>query len=388
MSASGIPSPWGQACPRAVLLVPDGLLVPCGTLNVLLKKSGRLDLIVRGFAHEPWIRDGARVTIDARRAPRVGDLALCEVDRWGDIRRLLASDREGGWITGLDAVPGARGRVAADRVRGVIAEGFGAGRGLGPALALAYPLWSRAAGLHYWIRKALEAPDFGTGAAASVQDKYASQVDSYSDMLRFPLGEELQGLLERTFPAGGLVLVAGSGAGGEVIHLARLGYRVSGFDFLPEMVRASVRNVRDSGVSADLFEADMAELDRKGATFGGIYVTPLVYSFVRGRARRVLSLERLGRHLDEGGSVVFSAHLMASPSQLLQATMAWIRHAGRRRSYEFGDWFTWFLRPDGTIGKSYSHMFSQARVHAEVREAGFRSCRKEGAWFVASDFRP
>jgi SAM-dependent methyltransferase len=388
MSASGIPSPWSQACPRAVLLAPDGLLVPCGTLNVLLKNSGRLDLVVRGFAHEPWIRDGGRVTIDARRTPRVGDLALCEVDRWGDIRRLLARDRDGAWITGLDAMPGALDRVSSDHVRGVVAKGFGAGRGLGPALVLAYPLWSRAAGLHYWIRKALEAPDFGTGAAASVQDKYASQVASYSDMLRFPLGAELQGLLQRTFPAGGSVLVAGSGAGGEVIHLARLGYRVSGFDFLPEMVRAANRNVRDAGVIAELFEADMAELDRNGMTFGGIYVTPLVYSFVRGRARRVLSLKHLGRHLAAGGAVVFSVHLRTSPSQLLQATMAWIRHASRGRGYEFGDWFTWFLRPDGTIGKSYSHLFSQARVRAEVLEAGFRSFRKEGAWFVASDFRP
>ena len=344
--------------------------------------------MVRGFAHEPWIRDGGRVTIDARRTPCVGDLALCEVDRWGDIRRLLARDPDGAWITGLDAVPGARERLASDRVRGVVAGGFGTGGRSGRALVLSYPLWSRAAGFLFWIRKTIEAPDFGTEAAASVQDKYASQVASYSDMLGFPIGAELQGLLERTFPAGGSVLVAGSGAGGEVIHLARLGYRVSGFDFLPAMVRASIRNVHDSGVSAELFEADMAELDQNGVTFGGIYVTPLVYSFVRGRARRVLSLERLGRHLDQGGSVVFSAHLIASPSQLLQATLAWIRHSRRGRGFEFGDWFTWFLRPDGTIGKSFSHMFSHARVRAEVREAGFRSCRKEGAWFVASDFQP
>jgi len=383
---TGIPSPWGQACPRAVLLAPEGLLVPCGTLDSLLKKRGRLDLLVRGFALEPWVRDGARVTIDAHRPPRAGDLALCEVDRWGDLRRLLARDQNGAWITGLDVVAGARETLAPDRIRGVVSGRFGAGGGSGRALALSYPLWSHVAALIYGIRKAIEAPDFGAAAAASVQEKYSLQVDSYSDMLGFPLGEELQGLLGRTFPAGGSVLVAGSGAGGEVIHLARLGYRVSGFDFLPEMVSASDRNVREAGVRAELFEADMAELDRKGETYAGIYVTPLVYSFVRSRARRVVCLDRLGRHLDAGGSVVFSAHLLASPAQLLQAALAWSRHAGRGRAFEFGDWFTWFLRPDGRIGKSFSHLFRDAGVRAEVREAGFGSCRREGAWFVASDF--
>lgn len=343
---------------------------------------------MRGFALEPWIRDGGRITIDSHRPPRAGDLALCEVDRWGDIRRLLVRDENGAWITGLDAVAGARETLAPDRIRGVVSGTYGAGGGSGRALALSYPLWSHIAVLVYGIRKAIEAPDFGAAAAASVQGKYSLQVESYSDMLGFPLGEDLQGLLGRTFPAGGSVLVAGIGAGGEVIHLARLGYRVSGFDFLPDMVRASDRNVSEAGVSACLFEADMAELDRKGEAFGGIYVTPLVYSFVRSRARRVLCLDRLGRHLDGGGSVAFSAHLMASAAQLLQAALAWSRHAGRGRGFEFGDWFTWFLRPDGGIGKSFSHLFSEAGVRAEVGEDGFGSCRREGAWFVASDFHP
>lgn len=382
----GLPSPWGQAYPRAVLLAPDGFLVPCGTLKTLLKKGGRLEVIVKGFALGPWIEDGERVVLDGRRPPRRGDLALCEVDRWGDIRRLLARGRDGAWITGLDAIPAARETLPPDRVLAVVAAGSGAGGATGRALALAYPAWSRVAGLLYWFRKAIEAPDFGADAAASVQRKYAAQVETYTGMLGFPLGQELQSLLGRTFPAGGSILVAGSGAGGEVIHLARQGYRVTGFDFLPEMVRAAERNASAAEVTAEFFQADMAGLDLGGRTFGGIYVTPLVYSFVPGRARRVMSLSRLGRHLVRGGSVVFSAHLMTSPSAFMQAALAWVRHARRGRGCEFGDWFTWFLRPDGTIGKSYSHLFTASRVLAEARKAGFRTCRKEGAYFVAEGF--
>ncbi len=382
----GIPSPWGQAYPRSVLLAPDGLLVPYGTLQFLLKKSGWLEVSVRGFALGPWIGDGQRVRIDSRRPLRQGDLALCEAERWGDVRRLLARRKDGAWITGLDAVPGAREALPPDRVLAVVAAGLGAGGMTGWALALAYPAWTRVAGLLYWFRKAVEAPDFEAGAAASVRAKYAEQVETYTGMLGFPLGPKLQSLLGRTFPSGGSVLVAGSGAGGEVIHLARQGYRVTGFDVIPEMVRAAGRNAKTAGVGAEFFQADMADLDLGGRTFDGIYVTPLVYSFVPGRARRVRSLNLLGRHLARGGSVVFSAHLLRSPSQFLQAALAWMRHRLRGRGREFGDWFTWFLRPDGTIGRSYSHLFTASRVLAEARQAGFRACSRHGAYFVAADF--
>ena len=381
----GIPSPWGQAYPRSVLLPPEGLLVPSGTLRALLRKSGRIEVMVRGFALAPFLGDGARVTVNSRRRPRPGDLVLCEVEGWGDIRRLVAPAKGGGWVTGLDAAPEARESLPGERVVAVV-ERKALTEWTGRMVAAGYPLWSRTAGLLYWIRKALEAPAFGADAAASVRRKYAGQVVEYTGMLGFPLGEELRALLGRTIPPGGSVVVAGSGAGGELIHLARLGYRVSGFDVLSEMVRAAEANCRDAGAEIEIFQADMAELDRGGRRFDGIYVTPLVYSFVPERARRVQSLNRLGRHLAPGGSIVYSVHLTTAFPQFLQAGLAWGRHALRGQGVEFGDWFTWFLRPDGSIGKSYSHLFTSKGVVSEAREAGFQSCRREGAYFVAGNF--
>ena len=341
--------------------------------------------MLRGFALAPFLGDGARVTVNRPRRPRIGDLVLCDVEGWGDIRRLVAPAKDGGWITGLDAAPAARERLPGERVVAVV-ELPAWTEWTGRMVAAGYPLWSRTAGLLYWIRKALEAPAFGADAAASVRRKYAGQVTEYTGMLGFPLGEELLALLARTIPSGGSVLVAGSGAGGELIHLARMGYRVSGFDVLPEMVRAAEANARDAGAGIEIFQADMADLDRGGKRFDGIYVTPLVYSFVPERARRVQSLNRLGRHLAPGGSVVYSVHLMTAIPQFLQAALAWGRHALRGRGVEFGDWFTWFLRPEGSIGKSYSHLFTPGRVVSEAREAGFASCAKDGAYFVARDF--
>ena len=383
----GIPSAWGQAFPRSVRLAPDGFFVPSGTLRVLLRKSGRLEILYTGFAFEPWIRDAERVMLDSTRLPRRGDLALCEIGGWGDLRRILERATDGTWITGLDSLPGARERVPPDRVIAVVAALPGAGGAIGSAIATAFPVWSRLAAAIFWLHKTFEAPDFSDGAVVSVQRKYAAQVDSYAGMLHFPLGAELGDLLRDVFPGGGSILVAGSGAGGEAIHLARAGYRVTGLDVLEEMVRAARMNAAAAGVDIEFVQADMADFDLPGRMFDGIYVTPLVYSFVPGRERRVRSLCRLRRHLAPGASVVFSAHLIKSLAPFLQAVLTWARRRPWRPGFEFGDWFTWFLRRDGTIGTSFTHLFTASQVVAEARLAGFPSCRRQGAYFVATDLR-
>ena len=353
----------------------------------VLVQGARLEVVYTGFVLEPWFADGDRVTLDGNRRPREGDLALCAVDGWGEIRRILGRAVSGGYITGLDPCPGIREVIASDGVLAVVAGRRGAGGALGRAVAAAFPFWSRWAALCYWFRKVREAPRFGGDAMASVQRKYKGQVESYTDMLSFPLGDDdLYALLVSTFPKGGSVLIAGSGAGGEAIHLARDGYRVTGFDFLQDMVRAAERNARAAACSVEFMVADMGELDLPGRSFEGIYVTPLVYSFVPTRARRVECLRRLGRHLRPDASVVFSAYLLRTPEQLLRILLTWARHGARDPGYELGDWFTWFLRPDGSLGKSFCHLFRATRVIAEAREAGFRTCRQAGAFFVARDF--
>lgn len=388
VAEEGIPSAWGQAYPRSIRLAPDGFFVPSATLRVLLQKSGRIEVFNSGFAFVPWIGNDERLTLDRTRSARPGDLACVDAGGWGDLRRLLARGRDGDWVTGIDPVLHARERIAPDRLIAVVSEKIGAGGVIGRLVAMGFPIWSRLASVLYWFRKVLAAPSFGDGAADSVRRKYSAQVDSYSAIPGDLLRDELKDLLEAVFPARGRVLVAASGAGGEAIQLARGGHRVTGFDVLENMVSAARRNASAAGVEVEFVQVDMADLDLPGRTYDGIYVTPLVYSFVPGRVRRLRSLRRLGMHLASGAPLVFSAHLMRSPWQYLQAGLTWLHHAPRRRGFEFGDWFTWFLRPDGTIGTSFSHMFTVSAVVGETRAAGFRDCRLEGAYFVATGFIP
>lgn len=387
MSADAIPSAWTQHLPRAVRLGPAGLIVPAPTLRVLLA-GGPASLVNAGYAFEPAIAHEEEFVVRADRQPRPGDLALCDIEGWGDIRRLLRRHGPEDWVAAVDSLPRPREIIRASAVLGVI-TGVGQTRRAPRRIDRLFPLWSRIAAAVSWARRLRQAPRFGHQASQSVRSKYAQQVEQYSEQLRDDIAGPLDRLVVARLPAGATVLVAGSGAGGECIALARRGFRVTGFDFVPSMIEASRRNAAARDVTVEFFGAEIADLDLGGRRFAAAYVTPLVYSFIPSRARRIASLRALGRHLTPDGIVVFSAALIARPLQWIELAALWLlRMPAGERNHEFGDWYTSFLTPSGTIGTSYLHRGSRARVLGEARAAGFSNVRwMETGYFVAGRFR-
>jgi SAM-dependent methyltransferase len=319
-----------------------------------------------------------------------GGLALCDAQGWGDVRRILHRDADGGCLTALDPYPPGREIVPRERVLGAVVEPGPPGRLPRLAAAHAFPLWSRLAALQYWARKIREAPDLiGTAADESVSCKYDQQVEAYLAIPGDPGNAREVDFLLRQMPARGSVLVCGCGTGREAIPLAQAGCRVSAFDVLPRMLEACADRARAAGLELDLFRANLAALDLPERRFDLVYLSALVYSFVQGRGRRLQMLRRLGSVLAPHGRIVLSAHVMRRPTELLRALALWLlRVSSRSPGHELGDWFTWFLTPRGEIGRSFSHRFPAARsVLAEMRAAGFRSARQTpGGVFVGSGF--
>jgi SAM-dependent methyltransferase len=362
-------------------------MAPAGTLRFLLRQRGHLELLYSGFCLETWLRHDRSFVVSAGRQPVIGDLILCEAEGLGDIRRVLGRKVDGAFVCALDATPPGRETVPAQRVLAVVIDRLGAGGILGRALALAFPVWSRVAAVRYWLRKVQEMPDFEGGAEESVGLKYEQQVDSYLDLQSVPVGEDFLEGLRRHLRPGGTVLVVGCGTGREALLLARAGYRACGFDLVPAMVEASRSSARRAGLDIEFFPADILTLDLGARRFDGAYVTQ-VYSFVRGRGRRVEALRRLGRHLSPGSRVIFSAHLFQNFTELIRATLVWaLDRLHARWSGEFGDWYTWFLTPAGTIGASFKHLSLASHVRAEALEAGYHFVEhKAGGSFVAGEF--
>ena len=387
MSAE-LPPAWGQLFPRAVRLAPDRLLVPSGTLRVLLRGGRKLPLVYTGHVLEPTLRHLQEFAVEGGRDPVPGDLALCDVDGWGDVRRVMTRQPGGTLVTIIDACPQARQEIVPESILGVVCRVGRSGDRSGRIIQAAIPGWSILAAALYRCGRVLRAPEFGLDAGPSVQRKYAQQVASYLERAASPPGPEGLALITRGLPPGGAVLVAGSGAGSEAIGLALLGYRVSGFDALPEMVGAARANALRLGAAVDFFTADLTDLDLSGRIFDLIYMTPLLYSFLPGRARRIAALERLGRHLTQSGAVIFSAHLIRQAADAFAATGAWLRRPAGVSKAEPGDWYTSFLTPQGELETSFTHLFLRGTVLREARSAGYERVEAvEAAHFVASRFR-
>jgi len=377
---AGLPAPWTQECPRSLRLEPGALHVPAATLRVLLKAGPRLNLRYAGFGFEPVVRHGD-VVIAAPAPPVPGVLAVCDWDGYADLLRL---DRvAGGWTGSIDGLPGARRSLHENAILALVTpEGRAGPRPAGGdrvRLALRWP-----AARWFW-RRIANAPSFGAAADDSVREKYDRQVADYLRMQSSNLTEEQIGALGRHVRPPGRVLVAGAGSGAEVIHLARGGYRVTGFDVLPAMVDASRRALDDAGVEAEILAASLDEFDPGDRRFGAIYFTPLLYSFLAGRDRRIAMLRRLAAFLDPGGGLMLSEARPRGPIRRTQIGLAWLRRRLRGdRFVERGDWYTMYLAPDGSIGFSFLHLFPSGQVEAELHAAGYRSVRRLGGHVIAT----
>ena len=68
--------------------------------------------------------------------------------------------------------------------------------------------------------------------------------------------------------APGRALDVGCGDGRDSVYLARLGWRVTGVDFVPRALEAARRRARDAGVEVQWLEADVTRLDEAGVEPG------------------------------------------------------------------------------------------------------------------------
>jgi len=374
------PPPWTQECPRSLRLEPGGLHVPSGTLRALLKSRARLSLRYAGFGFEPAVCHDDVVSVAAA-APEPGAIAVCDWDGWPDLLRL---NRAGGaWNGMIDALPERRRPLEGSAIIGIVTP---AGRsGPAPTTPDRLRIAMRWSTVRWFWRRVERAPRFGGAADRSVREKYDRQAADYARMRSSNLTDEQIGELGRHVRPPGSILVAGAGAGGEVIHLVRLGYRVAGFDVLPSMVSAARRALDEAGLQAEIVQASLDEVDLGDRRFGAIYFTPLLYSFLAGRRRRVAMLRRVSGLLEADGALMLSAARTRGAARAAQIGLAWVhRRFQGDHSVELGDWYTMYLTSAGTIDTSFLHVFRPGQVEGELRAAGFRSIRRLGGHLVAT----
>ena len=350
-------------------------------------RGSPLELVYNGFALEPGIPNGGSFRVDPRGVPRPGSLVLCERDGWCDLLRVLRAPTGRPLTVALDPIPSGRAQIGRTDLLGVVVSPRDLPNRLGRLAAMTFPAWSRWAALRCWLRKIIQMPNLGADPATSVREKYTDQVRSYDAMVHDRMNATAHSMLTTSLRPGSSILIGGCGAGGEALQLAREGYRVTALDVLPRMIKAARRNGEAAGLEIEWLCADLRRLDLGARRFDAVFITPLVYSFIPGRAARIDTLRGLGRCLALDGRVVFSAYLIDGPGRFLQAALSTIAKGIRGSPGEFGDWYTRFMSARGSIQFSYTHLFLRFRVRREARSAGFRIVHSRGkGHFLAAGF--
>ncbi len=140
------------------------------------------------------------------------------------------------------------------------------------------------------------------------------------------LSDDEMALLAAVPPvAGGELLLLGVGGGREAIPLARLGYHVTGVDYVAAMVERAQANAARRGVHIDGLVQEISQLDVPAEAYDIVWLSRSMYSCVPTRGRRVGMVQRIARALKPGG--VFLCQFQWRPDLRTSARGVAVRRA-------------------------------------------------------------
>ena len=174
-------------------------------------------------------------------------------------------------------------------------------------------------------------------------------------------------VVERYFPPGSHVLVAGAGGGREILALRRTGYSAEGFECNQVLVEASKAIFDQLGEARGVTLCPPDQVPTGPSSYNGIIIGWTAYSHIPTRERRVAFLRALRQRALPGSPIVLSFFARSGDSlyDVLAFRIAtWIRRVVRARKerLEIGDHLNW----------SYSHWFTREEIESELRGAGIR----------------
>jgi len=131
--------------------------------------------------------------------------------------------------------------------------------------------------------------------------KFESVKDWGDDRLEKGLLPSEKELLVRLPVEKGRLLLLGIGGGREAIPLAKMGFEVTGVDFVPNLVEKAIENATQQGLKIEGIVQDISKLDLPSESFDLAWLSIDMYSFIPTRQRRVEMLRRINSVIKERG---------------------------------------------------------------------------------------
>lgn len=135
-------------------------------------------------------------------------------------------------------------------------------------------------------------------------------VSSFSDrrLLEDGLFMDEERMLKNTFLNSGKILILGVGGGREAIALAKMGYEVTGTDFVEEMCNSALRNGEKAGVKFNVVTQEMSAPDFPPRSFDIAWLSVGMYSSIPSRKKRISFLKQINSILKTGGYFILQFH--------------------------------------------------------------------------------
>jgi 2-polyprenyl-3-methyl-5-hydroxy-6-metoxy-1,4-benzoquinol methylase len=121
------------------------------------------------------------------------------------------------------------------------------------------------------------------------------------DIVDSGLSEDENNLIAAVPVRTGDLLLLGVGGGREAVPLARMGFRVTGVDYIPTMVSKAVENADRRGVNIEGLVQEISQLDVKPGAYDVVWLSRDMYSCVPTRERRVKMVRKIALALRPGG---------------------------------------------------------------------------------------
>lgn len=106
----------------------------------------------------------------------------------------------------------------------------------------------------------------------------------------------------------GKLLILGVGGGREAIPLAKLGFEVTGMDFVPQLVDRAIENAARSGVQITGLVQELSQLEVPDNSYDVLWISLDMYSCIPTVKKRITFLQRVVRVLKPGGYFLCQFH--------------------------------------------------------------------------------
>ncbi len=196
------------------------------------------------------------------------------------------------------------------------------------------------------------------------------------ETLQAGLYDQERQILESLPQKCGDLLLLGTGGGREAIPLSQIGFRVTGVDFVADMVRETQAYGASMGVVIDGIVSELSDLELTPAAYDVIWFSTVLYSATPTRKGRTALLGRLKNALKPEGILV--CQCMFNFSRPFRKSME-----GFKRLIACLTLGNFGYQPGDVLWGNceYIHQFTaEAELLGEVQEAGFR--------VIGADFPP